>query len=212
MDDGRIDICGEESFGTGSDHIREKDGIWAVLAWLSVVAASGKPVQGILENHWNTYGRNFFTRYVLIPYKNLIKNLIRYDYEDCESEPCQKLISDLESLVTSTNFVGTTYQQSGKTYVVAQGDNYRYTDPVDGSIAEKQGIRIIFKDGSRLIFRLSGTGSSGATLRVYVESYESDKSLYSSDPQKVLAPLVKIALDVSKLEALTGRKAPTVIT
>ncbi|XP_034232969.1 phosphoglucomutase [Thrips palmi] len=197
MDAGRLSLCGEESFGTGSDHIREKDGIWAVLAWLSVLAHTGKSVEDTLLAHWGTYGRNFFTR---------------YDYENCASDPCNEMMKKLEELITSPSFRGTKYSNGGKTYVVKEGDNYAYTDPIDKSFASKQGLRIMFEDGSRLIFRLSGTGSSGATVRMYVDSYESDKSKHSADAQDILKPLVEIALEVSKLKEFTGRQEPTVIT
>ncbi|XP_076241916.1 phosphoglucose mutase 1 isoform X1 [Calliopsis andreniformis] len=197
MDAGHLSLCGEESFGTGSDHIREKDGIWACLAWLSVIANLGKPVEEILLNHWQTYGRNFFTR---------------YDYENCESDGANKMMQQIETAIQKPEFVGTKLTAEGKTYVVKLGDNYSYVDPVDASKASKQGLRILFEDGSRIIYRLSGTGSSGATIRVYVDSYENDPASLTKDAQEVLKPLVNIALEFSKIRECTGRDAPTVIT
>nr|CAD7428325.1 unnamed protein product [Timema monikensis] len=197
MDANRLSLCGEESFGTGSDHIREKDGIWAVLAWLSVIAKLGKSVEETLLDHWATYGRNFFTR---------------YDFEDCEGEPCNKMMSELETLVTSSSFVGKKFSYQNETYIVKSGSNFLYKDPIDGSVATKQGIRVCFEDGSCIVFRLSGTGSSGATVRLYVDSYEADQSKHSADAQVILKPLVEIALEMSRLRESTGHQDPTVIT
>lgn len=197
MDAGHLSLCGEESFGTGSDHIREKDGIWASLAWLSVISSLGKSVEEILLSHWETYGRNFFTR---------------YDYENCESEGANKMMQFIETEIGKPEFVGKTFTSAGKTYVVKLADNYSYVDPVDGSQANKQGLRILFEDGSRIIYRLSGTGSSGATIRLYVDSYEDDPTSFKKDAQEVLKTLVNIALELSKLREYTGRNAPTVIT
>ncbi|BFZ16535.1 hypothetical protein BsWGS_19574 [Bradybaena similaris] len=200
MDADKISLCGEESFGTGSTHIREKDGIWAALAWLSVLASTKKTVKDVLLDHWKTYGRNFFTR---------------YDYENVSSEAGEKLMAGLEELIKNPKSKGMTLSApSGQSYKVALVDDFEYKDPIDGSISKNQGIRVLFEGGSRLIFRLSGTGSSGATIRVYVEEYlKSDNpSTYEQDAQEVLRPLVTIALQVSKLKELTGRDAPTVIT
>lgn len=197
MDAGRLSICGEESFGTGSDHIREKDGIWAVLAWMSILAGRNMTVEQILHDHWNTYGRNFFTR---------------YDYENCESAPCNEMMEELDALCEDSSMVGKVLTHGSKTYTIAKIDNFCYTDPIDGSVAKKQGLRILMADGSRAVFRLSGTGSSGATVRLYVESYESDSSTYGKDAQEALKPLVEIALEFSKLREKTGRQEPTVIT
>ncbi|XP_029036920.1 phosphoglucomutase [Osmia bicornis bicornis] len=197
MDAGYLSLCGEESFGTGSDHIREKDGIWASLAWLSVVANLGKSVEEILLNHWQTYGRNFFTR---------------YDYENCDSEAANKMMQYIETEIHKPEFKGSKLTFGDKTYVVKLSDNYSYVDPIDGSQATKQGLRILFEDGSRIIYRLSGTGSSGATIRVYVDSYENDAASLNKNAQDVLKPLVNIALEISKLREFTGRDAPTVIT
>lgn len=197
MDAGRLSLCGEESFGTGSDHIREKDGIWAVLAWLSVIAHTGKSVEEILKSHWKQFGRNFFTR---------------YDYENCESAPCNQMMEELEKKVSSPEYKGVTLSAEGKSFTVQAGDNFEYTDPIDGSVAKKQGVRVLFTDGSRLVYRLSGTGSSGATVRLYVESYVPATGDVEADAQVALKPLVQVALELSKLTHFTGRDAPTVIT
>ncbi|XP_023942779.1 phosphoglucomutase [Bicyclus anynana] len=195
MDAGRLSLCGEESFGTGSDHVREKDGLWAALAWLSVLAATGKSVEEMLVAHWQQYGRNYFTR---------------YDYEECPSDPCNEMMQELEKTMTSPGFVGSQHSAAGKSYTVALADNFSYMDPVDRSVAMKQGLRIVFEDGSRIVVRLSGTGSSGATVRLYIDSYEAKDVL--GDAQQMLQPLIQVALDISKLQQYTGRDAPTVIT
>ncbi|XP_060533837.1 phosphoglucomutase [Cylas formicarius] len=195
MDAGRLSLCGEESFGTGSDHIREKDGIWAVLAWLSVIEHKRMSVEEILKEHWKIYGRNYFTR---------------YDYEECETQPANEMMKQLEGLIASGTLVGKSYSAGNKTYKVEKADNFSYVDPIDNSVAKNQGIRILFEDGSRLIYRLSGTGSSGATVRVYIECYEKENVL--SDAQVMLKPLVDIGLQISQLKKFTGREEPTVIT
>ncbi|XP_010255608.1 PREDICTED: phosphoglucomutase, chloroplastic-like isoform X2 [Nelumbo nucifera] len=201
MDAGTLSICGEESFGTGSDHIREKDGIWAILAWLSILAYRNKDkkvgeklvsVSDIVKEHWATYGRNFFSR---------------YDYEECESEGANKMIEYLRDLVSRSK-AGEKYGS----YILQFADDFEYTDPVDGSIVTKQGIRFVFTDGSRIIFRLSGTGSAGATVRIYVEQFEPDVSKHNMDAQTALKPLIDLALSISKLKEFTGREKPTVIT
>lgn len=197
MDANRLSLCGEESFGTGSDHIREKDGIWAVLAWLSILAHRKQTVEEILVDHWKQYGRNFFTR---------------YDYENCESAAAEKLMEVLTAFISDSSNIGKVFSEDGKTYTVKKADNFSYEDPIDKSISVKQGIRIIFDDDSRIIMRLSGTGSSGATIRLYIEGYEANVEKHLLDPQVVLKPLVTIALKISKLAELTGRTAPTVIT
>lgn len=201
MDAGKLSICGEESFGTGSDHIREKDGIWAVLAWLSILAHRNKDkkvgeklvsVADIAKEHWALYGRNFFSR---------------YDYEECESAGANNMIEHLRSIIASS--------KSGDTfgiYTLKFADDFAYTDPVDGSVAAKQGVRFVFSDGSRIIFRLSGTGSAGATIRIYVEQYEPDVAKHDVNAQVALKPLIDVALSLSKLREFTGREKPTVIT
>nr|AAX47078.1 phosphoglucomutase 1 [Aedes aegypti] len=195
MDAGRLCLCGEESFGTGSDHIREKDGIWAVLAWFSVMEHTGKSVEEICVEHWKRYGRNYFTR---------------YDYEECDLAPCNEMMATLEKTITDPSFVGKDFSSEGKTYKVKLGDNFSYNDPIDKSVSTKQGLRIVFTDGSRVVMRLSGTGSSGATVRLYIDSYEKDNVL--GQAAVMLKPLIDIALEISKLPSFTGRNAPTVIT
>ncbi|XP_038685927.1 phosphoglucomutase, chloroplastic isoform X1 [Tripterygium wilfordii] len=204
MDAGKLSICGEESFGTGSDHIREKDGIWAVLAWLSLIAHRNKgnrtgdklvSVSDIVKEHWETYGRNFFSR---------------YDYEvttECESKGANQMIEYLRELISQSK-TGDKYGN----YVLQFADDFTYTDPVDGSVVSKQGVRFVFTDGSRIIFRLSGTGSAGATVRLYIEQFEPDASKHELDAQTALKPLIDLALTVSKLRDFTGREKPTVIT
>ncbi|CAJ0634619.1 11860_t:CDS:10 [Entrophospora sp. SA101] len=199
MDAGRLSICGEESFGTGSDHIREKDGIWAVIAWLNIIAAFNKKNKGagikeILLDHYQTYGRNFFSR---------------YDYEEVDSDGANKMIDHLQQLIASGDkFIGKTFGQ----FTVKVADDFEYRDPIDGSVSKHQGIRIVFTDGSRIIFRLSGTGSHGATIRLYVEKYSQNELEYGNDTQIALKPLIDVALEISKLHDFTGRDKPTVIT
>lgn len=195
MDAGKLSLCGEESFGTGSDHIREKDGIWACLSWLSVIAGLGKSVEDILNDHWKKYGRNYFTR---------------YDYEECAADPCNEMMSVLEKKITDPSFVGKEFSYGSKTYKIKLGDNFSYVDPIDKSVSTKQGLRIIFEDGSRIVLRLSGTGSSGATVRLYIDSYEATD--VTGDAQVMLKPLIEVALQISDLKKYTGRDAPTVIT
>ncbi|KAK9973344.1 hypothetical protein ABG768_024080 [Culter alburnus] len=197
MDAGKLSLCGEESFGTGSDHIREKDGLWAVLSWLSILATRKQSVEDIMKEHWQRFGRNFFTR---------------YDYEEVDSDAANKMIDHLQTTMFDKAFVGQKFSSGDKTYEVEKADNFEYTDPVDGSVSKGQGLRIIFTDGSRIIFRLSGTGSAGATIRLYIDSYENESQKIYEDPQVMLAPLVDIALRISQLQEKTGRAAPTVIT
>ncbi|GES85783.1 phosphoglucomutase [Rhizophagus clarus] len=200
MDAGRLSICGEESFGTGSDHIREKDGIWAIVAWLNIIAVVnenelGSGIKEILLEHYQTYGRNFFSR---------------YDYEEVESESANKMVAHLRHLISEgrNDFIGKTFDQ----FTVKEADDFEYTDPIDGSISKNQGIRIIFTDGSRIVIRLSGTGSQGATIRLYVEKYSQNASEYGANTQEALKPLIDVALQISKLQEFTGRDKPTVIT
>ncbi|KAL7049151.1 hypothetical protein ACKWTF_003615 [Chironomus riparius] len=195
MDANRLCLCGEESFGTGSNHIREKDGIWAALAWLSIMEHTKKSIEEISKDFWKKYGRNYFTR---------------YDYEECELAPCNQMMTDLENLITKPEFVGKEFSNGGKTYKVKLGDNFSYKDPIDGSVATNQGLRIIFEDGSRIVMRLSGTGSSGATVRMYIEAYEATNVLEAAS--EMLKPLINIALEISQMKKYTGRDAPTVIT
>nr|UEK51499.1 Pgm-1-like protein [Parasacculina yatsui] len=195
MDAGRLSLCGEESFGTGSDHIREKDGVWAVLAWLSILEQRRMTVAEVLHAHWKQYGRNYFTR---------------YDYEGCASAPCEKMMTQLEEFAANPSSVGKVFKARGKEFKLAKVDNFSYTDPIDHSVSQKQGVRLVFEDGSRLVFRLSGTGSSGATVRLYADSYEKDD--IDKDVQTALGPLIEIGLTLSNLRELTGRSEPTVIT
>lgn len=191
LDAGKATLCGEESFGTGSNHIREKDGLWAVVFWLNILAVKGQSVEDIVREHWATFGRNFYSR---------------HDYEGIDKDPANQLMDNLRAAVGS--MAGKTYGS----YTVAYADDFSYTDPVDGSVASKQGIRIGFTDGSRIVFRLSGTGTQGATLRLYVERYEADTSKHHQETQAALADLIQLADDIASIKELTGRDAPTVIT
>jgi len=197
LDAGKIGLCGEESFGTGSDHVREKDGVWAVLCWLQILAAKDCSVEELLTEHWTQFGRNFFTR---------------YDYEGCDSAPCQIMMNQLEEWVASPGAVGSQWEAEGSSFTVSIADNFSYLDPVDGSRAAKQGIRVIFTDGSRIVFRLSGTGSSGATVRMYVDSYCNSGEDLLASAQQMLKPAIEVGLMISQLRELTGRKEPTVVT
>lgn len=191
LDAGRITLCGEESFGTGSDHVREKDGLWAVLFWLNIIAVRKQSVEQIVREHWAKFGRNFYTR---------------YDYEEIPTAAANGVMEHVRSQLQ------TLAGQSLAGRTVALADDFSYTDPVDGSVSSKQGLRVIFADGARIIFRLSGTGTEGATLRVYIESYEQDASRIDQDVQAALKPLIDAALAISELEQRTGRTKPTVIT
>lgn len=191
MDAGKVTFCGEESFGTGSDHVREKDGLWAVLFWLNILAVRKQSVESIVREHWAKFGRNFYSR---------------YDYEGLPTEDANGVMTHLRD-----NFAALTSKQFGK-YTVATCDDFSYTDPVDASVSKNQGIRILFSDGSRIIFRLSGTGTEGATLRVYLEVYEADVARHHLDAQHALKELIQIGLNISELIARTGRQQPTVIT
>lgn len=197
MDAGKLSLCGEESFGTGSDHIREKDGIWAFLAWLQILAAQKKPVETIVKEHWQTFGRNVF---------------LRYDYENVDAQSANLLMSFLKPQLMV--LPGSEVESNGKKFTVVKGDDFDYTDPVDNSITKNQGSRIFFADGSRIVFRLSGTGSAGATIRLYCEYYipKSDTENLYKNSQELLKPLALVALDICKMEQFTGRKEPTVIT
>jgi phosphoglucomutase len=184
-------LCGEESYGTGSSHIREKDGVWAVLFWLNLLAATGKSVNQIVQEHWARFGRNYYSR---------------HDYEAVDSSAADKMMADLRAALP-----GLAGQSFGE-FRVAQADDFVYTDPVDNSVASRQGIRVIMTDGSRIVLRLSGTGTEGATVRVYLERYEADPSRHNLDTQEALAPLIAIAEQVSQLKQRTGRQQPSVIT
>lgn len=191
LDADKATLCGEESFGTGSNHVREKDGLWAVLFWLNILAARQESVEDIVKEHWKTYGRNYYSR---------------HDYEGIESDKANTLMENLHSLLPS--LPGKQYGQ----YEVGYADDFSYTDPIDGSISRKQGIRIGFSNGSRIVFRLSGTGTQGATLRLYVESYEPDANKQDQDTQITLSPLISLADEIAQIKNITGREKPTVIT
>lgn len=191
LDADKATLCGEESFGTGSNHIREKDGLWAVLFWLNILAVRQQSVEQIVQEHWQTYGRNYYSR---------------HDYEGVDSDRASSLMQNLRSLASTLKG-----RQYGK-YEVEYSDDFSYTDPIDGSTSERQGIRVGFVDGSRIVFRLSGTGTQGATLRVYFESYESDPTKQDRDVQEALADLMAIADEIAQIKAYTGMSQPTVIT
>lgn len=191
MDADKVTLCGEESFGTGSNHIREKDGLWAVLFWLNILAVRKQSVADIVNEHWQEYGRNYYSR---------------HDYEGVDSASANQLMAALRDKVNTLEGA-----QLGS-LTVSYSDDFCYTDPVDQSISEHQGIRIGFTDGSRMVFRLSGTGTSGATIRIYYESYETNPDNMHQDTQEALQDIIKLSLELSQLESLTGRSEPTVIT
>ncbi|NJO18286.1 MAG: alpha-D-glucose phosphate-specific phosphoglucomutase [Thioploca sp.] len=191
LDAGQATLCGEESFGTGSNHVREKDGLWAVLFWLNILAIRQQSVETIVYEHWAKYGRNFYSR---------------HDYEDVDAKSAQLLMTNLASQFS---------QLPGKTWgsrIVAFCDDFSYTDPIDQSISNNQGLRIGFQDDSRIVFRLSGTGTEGATLRIYLESFEADITKHHLDAQIALADLIQIANDIAQIPKYTGRDKPSVIT
>ena len=191
MDAGKVTLCGEESFGTGSSHVREKDGLWAVLFWLNILASRRQSVEDIVLSHWAEYGRNVYSR---------------HDYEGLPSDAANALMAHLKA-----QFEQLPGQRFGS-YQVKFCDDFSYTDPIDGSVSTGQGLRIIFEDGSRIVFRLSGTGTEGATLRLYLEAFESDPAKHRIDAQQALAGLIDIAHDLSQLKQRTGREQPTVVT
>lgn len=191
MDAGKVTLCGEESFGTGSNHVREKDGLWAVLCWLNIVAAKKSSVESIVKAHWAEYGRNVYSR---------------HDYENIPTEDANNVITHIRD-----QFDALTGKSFGR-YQIKTCDDFSYTDPIDGSVSHLQGLRILFEDGSRIVFRLSGTGTQGATIRIYLEAFEPDTSKHYLDAQEALQEMILIALQVSDLKARTGREKPTVIT
>ncbi|NLS05441.1 alpha-D-glucose phosphate-specific phosphoglucomutase [Rhizobium sp. P32RR-XVIII] len=191
LDAGMATICGEESAGTGSNHVREKDGLWAVLLWLNILAVRGESVQDVVTQHWQTYGRNYYSR---------------HDYEGLDTDAANGLIQNLRDQLASL---------PGKTFgglTIEKADDFAYHDPVDGSVSEHQGIRILFGGGSRVVFRLSGTGTTGATLRVYLERYEPDSAQHNIETQEALADLIAAAESIADIRRRTGRDAPSVIT
>jgi len=191
LDAGLITLCGEESFGTGSDHIREKDGLWAVLFWLNLVAVKKQAIGMILQQHWSAFGRNYYSR---------------HDYEAVDSDRAEAIFSGLNNQLSA--LAG---KQFGDQKIIV-ADNFSYHDPVDDSVTENQGLRLLFSDGSRIIFRLSGTGTEGATIRVYYESCQPAEGILDEDTQQLLVPLFEIAQQVGRIHELSGRNAPDVIT
>ena len=191
LDAGKATLCGEESAGTGSNHVREKDGLWAVLMWLNIVAARGEPIADIVRGHWQEHGRNYYSR---------------HDYEGLEVAAAEALMNDLRARLDSlagANFGGLS---------VALADDFAYEDPVDGSVSKGQGVRICFADASRIILRMSGTGTEGATLRLYLERFEPDPAKQTQDTQAALTPLIAIADDLAGLKQRTGRTGPSVVS
>jgi phosphoglucomutase len=189
LDAGLITICGEESAGTGSNHVREKDGLWAVLLWLNILAVRKQSALAIVQEHWQTYGRNYYSR---------------HDYEEVDSAAANGLMQNLRDRL------GSLRGQKAGAMTVVMADDFSYHDPVDGSDSHSQGIRVVFDDGSRVIFRLSGTGTAGATLRVYVEKYEAAQ--LGLETQAALSELIQFANDQAGISARTGRAKPDVIT
>ncbi|MCB1444798.1 MAG: alpha-D-glucose phosphate-specific phosphoglucomutase [Rhizobiaceae bacterium] len=191
LDEGMATICGEESAGTGSNHVREKDGLWAVLLWLNILAVRNESVKDIVTKHWAAFGRNYYSR---------------HDYEEVATDAANGLMDNLRAQLATL---------PGKSFGalrVREADDFAYHDPVDGSISKNQGIRILFEGGSRVVFRLSGTGTSGATLRVYIERYEPDASRHDLDTQEALADLIAVAEEIAGIRERTGRSGPSVIT
>jgi phosphoglucomutase len=191
LDAGRATICGEESFGTGSDHVREKDGLWAVLLWLNILAVRKQSVAEILAEHWARFGRNYYSR---------------HDFEAIEVAKADAMVAALRGALPGL---------PGKTVegmVIAGADEFAYTDPVDGSVSTQQGVRVMFTDGSRLVLRLSGTGTEGATLRLYLERYAPGPGGLDLDPQAALAPVIRAADQIARIAEFTGRSAPNVVT
>ncbi len=191
LDAGRVTICGEESAGTGSSHVREKDGLWAVLLWLNIVAVRKMGVAAIMCDHWQTYGRNYYTR---------------HDYEEVDTKGADALMQELRAALPKLK------GQAFGSLSVENADDFAYHDPVDSSDSAKQGVRILFKGGARIVYRLSGTGTAGATLRVYIEQYEGDPARHGLETQQALGQLTMIARQIAAIETHTGRKEPDVIT
>ncbi|MFN3577464.1 MAG: alpha-D-glucose phosphate-specific phosphoglucomutase, partial [Tabrizicola sp.] len=191
LDAGRATICGEESFGTGSDHVREKDGLWAILLWLNILAVRKQSVAEILREHWRKYGRNYYSR---------------HDFEAIETAKADAMFAALRGALA--DLPGR--QIEGMT--VQAADDFAYTDPVDGSVSQKQGVRVLFEDGSRIVYRLSGTGTEGATLRVYLERYAAGPGGLDLDAQAALAPVIRAAHRIGRIADYTGRTEPDVVT
>ena len=191
LDAGKIDLCGEESFGTGSRHVREKDGLWAVLLWLDILAARRQSVADIFQDHWRRYGRDFYSR---------------HDYEDIDLSVAQDLMQALRGRLADLS--GRSFGGLSVTYA----DDFSYTDPVDQSISPHQGIRVFFGERSRIVYRLSGTGTGGATLRIYLERFERDTAHQGEEPQVVLAELAAVSREIAEMAAHLRRDGPSVIT
>jgi len=191
LDDERIQLCGEESFGTGSDHVREKDGLWAVLAWLTIVNSLNKSVADIMQAHWQRFGRSYYCR---------------YDFEGIESGAADTLMASL-----TASLAGLSGKAVGA-YTVDHADVFGYLDPVDGSESNNQGVRVFFTDGSRVVYRLSGTGTVGATLRVYLEQYQNAEGDLKADAKDVTRSLAEVAIEIAQVAEFAGRTEPDVIT
>ena len=191
LDAGRVTICGEESFGTGSDHVREKDGLWAILLWLNILAVRKETVAQILKTHWAKYGRNYYSR---------------HDFEAIAADRADAMMAALRARLSGLP------GQSVEGMVIAAADDFAYTDPVDGSVSKGQGVRILFDGGSRIVLRLSGTGTEGATLRLYLERYAPGPTGLDHDPQEALAPVIRAAHALAGIAEHTGRDAPDVVT
>ncbi|MGV8950909.1 MAG: alpha-D-glucose phosphate-specific phosphoglucomutase [Cypionkella sp.] len=191
LDAERVTICGEESFGTGSDHVREKDGLWAILLWLNILAVRKQSVAEILAEHWAKFGRNYYSR---------------HDFEAIETAKADAMMAELRGSLAGLK------GREIEGMRIAAADDFAYTDPVDGSVSTKQGVRILFEDGSRIVLRLSGTGTEGATLRLYLERYAAGPEGLGLDPQEALAPVIRAAHALAKITPHTGRVEPDVIT
>ena len=191
LDAGRITICGEESAGAGSDHVREKDGLWAVLMWMNILAVTGKSVGDIVGAHWQSYGRNYYSR---------------HDYEGVDTAKAQEVMDTLSAKMDG--LIGQTFH--GET--ISKADSFSYEDPIDGSVSHNQGLRVEFESGSRFVFRLSGTGTVGATLRLYLEKYEPEDGDLNQDVQTMLSPIVKIANETSDLQNIIERQQPSAVS
>ena len=190
MDADKVTICGEESFGTGSNHVREKDGIWAILFWLNILASTKKSVAEIVKDHWAKFGRNYYSR---------------HDYEAVDTSVANTMMENLRKQLADLK--GQTFGD----YQVAFADDFSYTDPIDGSVSEHQGIRVIFTDGSRIVYRISGTGTVGATIRIYLEKYEPDINKQDLEVQSALQSLAQIALELSQISKISGKEKPDII-
>lgn len=190
LDSGRITLCGEESFGAGSDHLREKDGLWAVLFWLNIMAATGQGVSQLVTSHWRKFGRHYYAR---------------WDYEDLDPASADDLMDSLRSRLQGLKGA------SAGTLTISHCDDFAYTDPVDSTITEQQGVRLIFSSHARIVYRLSGTGTGGATLRIYLERYEADLSRHGLATQSVLQQLAKFAVELAEVERRTGRVSPSAV-